>query len=527
MRLVAAVFVLLATALPVNAQIDTPAAQPGASHPAKPAASTSKFRRPAARAAVVRAQALRTQAFRAQALHAQALHAQALRAHAAARRAQIAGQAANPAVAGDGSSRIAAAARKKGPTPPPGPSRDSLPLADRIAIQFDLAWTGDYNGLINGEWTDKTIAAIKTFQRNRKFKETGVLNTQERALLAASSKAKQAQVGWTMVDDSVTGVRLGLPSKHVPNKTPSKTGTRWTSAQGQVQVETFMVREPGTTLASVYEQQKKEPSTRKLEVNFVKGDFFILSGMQNLKKFYVRAHFKDGEVRGMTILYDQATENPMDAVTVAMSGAFTPFPGVVGVAQISPAPKRKVEYGSGIVVSSAGHILTDREVTDGCNVIVASGYGDADRQAEDKSNGLALLRVYGVPDLVAAGFADEAAKGPDVTIVGIADPQAQGGGSAVSTAAAKLRGEMLEPSPQLGFSGAAALDGQGRIVGMVELKSPVVAQVGTGAAQPQATMVDAPAIRAFLEAQKLAPAASRGGIDAAKASLVRVICVRK
>src|SRR5262245_26037239 len=332
MRLLAAVLVLLASALPVVAQIDNPPAQPGAHQSVTP--RTGKFSRPAARAATLRAQ-----------------------------------QAAANA-------RVAAGARKKGPMPPhaPPPTRSgSLALADRIAIQFDLAWTGDYNGLINGEWTDKTVAAIKTFQRNRKFKETGVLNTQERALLAASSKAKQAQVGWTMVDDPVTGVRLGIPSKQVPNKTPNKSGTRWTSAQGQVQVETFKVREPGTTLAPVYEQQKKEPSTRKLEVNFVKGDFFILSGMQNLKKFYVRAEFKDGEVRGMTILYDQAVENPMDVVTVAMSGAFAPFPGVAGVAQIGPAPKRKVEYGSGIVVSSAGHILTDREVTDGCSTIVVSG----------------------------------------------------------------------------------------------------------------------------------------------------------
>ncbi|MGZ3286331.1 MAG: peptidoglycan-binding domain-containing protein, partial [Xanthobacteraceae bacterium] len=117
-----------------------------------------------------------------------------------------------------------------------------------MAVQFDLAWSGDYNGLVNGEFNDKTAAAIKTFQRDRKFKETGLLNTQERALLAATAKAKQAQVGWSMVEDPVTGANLGLPTKQVPNKTQTKNGTRWSSAQGQVQVETFRIREPGTTL---------------------------------------------------------------------------------------------------------------------------------------------------------------------------------------------------------------------------------------------------------------------------------------
>jgi hypothetical protein len=309
---------------------------------------------------------------------------------------------------------------------------------------------------------------------------------------------------------------------------PSKIGTRWSSAQGQVQVETFKIREPGTTLAAVFEQQKKEPSTRKLEVNLLRGDFFILSGMQGLKKFYVRAELKDGEVRGMTVLYDQATETIMDPVVVVMSSAFTPFPGVAGVAQIGPPPKRKVEYGTGIVVSAAGHILADRQVTDGCNVIVVSGYGDADRQAEDKTADLVLLRVYGVPDLVPAAFTGDAAKAPDVTLLGIADPQSQGGASAISTVAAKLKGDTVEPAPQLGFSGAAVLDSQGRVAGMIALKTAVVANVGATSAQPQATVVPAQTIRTFLDGEKLPPVTGRGGGgDAAKASVVRVICVRK
>jgi hypothetical protein len=504
MRIVGAIIVLLLAALPATAQNDTAGPQPGVT--GKPGTQTHKFRKSAHRASTSRARA-------------------------AARRAVIvAAQHSDTAPpAGEGIMRTAAAsARKRTPAPPSGPPRDgSASAADRIAIQFDLAWTGDYNGLINGESVDRTTAAIKTFQRNRKFKETGVLNTQERALLAASAKAKQAQVGWSMVDDAITGARLGLPAKQVPNKSQSKTGTRWSSAQGQVQVETFKIREPGTTLAAVYEQQKKEPSTRKLEVNLLRGDFFILTGMQNLKKFYVRAEFKDGEVRGMTVLYDQATETIMDPVAVVMSSAFMPFPGVASVAQIGPPPKRKVEYGTGIVVSAAGHILADREVTDGCNVIVVSGYGDADRQAEDKAADLVLLRVYGVPDLVPAAFTGDAAKGPDVTLLGIADPQSQGGAGAISTVAAKLKGDAVEPAPQLGFSGGAVLDSQGRFAGLVMLKTPVVATVGAASAQPQAAMVPAQTIRAFLDNEKLSPAPGRTGIDAAKASAVRVICVRK
>src|SRR5437899_1335056 len=140
---------------------------------------------------------------------------------------------------------------------------------------------------------------------------------------APGATAKPAQAGWSMVDDPVTGARLGIPTKQVRSGSQGKNGTRWASAQGQVQIETFKIREPGTTLASVYEQQKKEPSTRKLAVNLLRPDFFLLSGMQGLKRFYVRAEIRDGEVRGLTVLYDQATETIMDPVAVVMASIFT------------------------------------------------------------------------------------------------------------------------------------------------------------------------------------------------------------
>ena len=505
MRIVGALLVLLLAAVPAVAQTDDAAPRQGVT--AKPTAPTPKVRKSTARTTPLRARAAAKRT-----------------PTAAPQQQQQPADAAGPA--GEGAIRTAAVKRRQ-PAPPPPRDNASMPLADRIAIQFDLAWTGDYNGLINGEFNDKTIAAIKAFQRNRKFRETGVLNTQERALLAASAKAKQTQVGWTMIDDAVTGARLGLPTKQVPIKSQSKAGTRWSSAQGQVQIETFRIREPGTTLPAVFEQQKKEPSTRKLEVNLLRPDFFILSGMQGLKRFYVRAEIKDGEVRGMTILYDQATETIMDPIAVVMSSAFVPFPGITGVAQVGPLPKRKVEYGTGIVVSAAGHILTDRQVTDDCHVILVGGDGDADRLAEDKTADLALIRVYGAPDLVPAALLNDGARGPDVTLIGIADPQSQGGASAISTVAAKLKGEIVEPAPQLGFSGAAVLDGQGRFFGMAELKAPVVAAVGSTNATPQATVVPLSTIRAFLDEQRLTAAGGRPGVDATKSSLVRVICVRK
>ena len=56
-------------------------------------------------------------------------------------------------------------------------------------------------------------------------------------------------------------------------------------------------------------------------------------------------------------------------------------------------------------------------------------------------------------------------------MLGVADPQAQGGGGAVSAAKARVSDTLaLDPAPALGFDGAAALDAQGRLAGIAALK---------------------------------------------------------
>src|SRR2546421_791944 len=292
-------------------------------------------------------------------------------------------------------------------------SYTAIPLAERISIQNDLAWTGDYNGAINGEFSERAIAAVKAFQKRNGSKETGVLNQPERAALSSAARPKQDAVGWRMTDDAATGARLGVPAKLAPQLSPIAGGTRWASSRGEVSVETFRITQPGTLLPAVFERMKKEPTGRKPEYSVLRPDFFVISGLQNLKKFYVRAQLRDEEVRGFTVQYDQAMSGIMEPVVVAMSSAYTAFPQ--GAA---PPPRRKVEYASGVAVGP-GHIITSREALDGCYVVTLGGLGGADRIAEDREKGLALLRVYAA-NLKPVALAGENAKG-DVTLLGVAD----------------------------------------------------------------------------------------------------------
>ncbi len=83
--------------------------------------------------------------------------------------------------------------------------------AERLALQSDLAWVGEYNGAITGDVSDRMVDAIKEFQKPRGGKQTGVLNPQERAVLAETARRRQDNVGWKIVTDARTGVAARHP----------------------------------------------------------------------------------------------------------------------------------------------------------------------------------------------------------------------------------------------------------------------------------------------------------------------------
>ena len=391
----------------------------------------------------------------------------------------------------------------------------AIPDTESLAIQSDLLWLGGFEGLSAEEFDKHTIDAIKAFQRRTNGKETGVLDDQERTLLAQAVQAPQAAVGWRMIDDTATGARLGVPEKLVPRASAGRIGSRWTSALGQIQIETFRLHE--ASLPALFDQEKKT-SKRYVGYSALNPDSFVIAGEQKLKKFVERAQSSGSEVRGVTILYDQATEGTMAPIAVAVSDTFVGFPDpTLGL----PPRRRGVEYGSAIIATSRGDLVAVDAATDECQSIMVPGLGHADRIAEDKANNLALLRIYGARNLVPAALGGETGAG-GLTLYGIADPLAQPGDGTVSSAAAQLTAQGLDPTPKLGFNGAAALDAQGHFAGIVALNSPVVA--GPGPVSRGTALVPADAVRAFLTTQGISLAAGSAPIDQ---SIVRVICVRK
>jgi hypothetical protein len=404
--------------------------------------------------------------------------------------------------------------------------QDSLagvPAEERAPLRAALLWSaGDDAKPAPGE--DAIAAAIKAYQKRNKAKVTGLLSDNERADLLAAAKSHDNEFGWTVVVDPATGIRMGLPGKLTPQTLEAKNGTRWTSRHGEIQIETFRIK-TGESLNALFEHQKNLASL-KLESSYLRPDGFFVSGLLGLKQFATRAQMRNGELRGYTLRYDQAMEGIVLPVLPAIANAFAPFPnGGTPIATLS----RPVDYGSGVVVTASGYIVTDRRFAEGCAIVTIPGLGDADRIATDEQSGIALLRVYGRHDLKPAELARDTAAARDLTLIGIADPRTQDGGARSSEIKAQLGdGNVLrlrEPLPVAGFAGAPALDAQGRVLGIVEMRNAVLASAQPAA--PPVRLVSAAAIRGFLAVRNIAVPQGAGNSAEAKAAVVRVICVRQ
>ena len=149
----------------------------------------------------------------------------------------------------------------------PADTAGAMAQAERLALQSDLAWVGQYNGAISGEVSDRMVAAIKEFQKAHGSKPTGVLNPQERSVLAETARRRQDNVGWRIATDPGTGVRLGIPIKLVPQQSSDANGAKWSSPTGTVQVVLTRRKEANPTTAKLAEREKEaaDRDARKAE----------------------------------------------------------------------------------------------------------------------------------------------------------------------------------------------------------------------------------------------------------------------
>ncbi|MBB4040357.1 hypothetical protein GGR34_002010 [Microvirga flocculans] len=346
---------------------------------------------------------------------------------------------------------------------------EELSEGDRKALQEALIWTGDYSGVADGAFGRQTFTSIAAYQARLRQPPNGILPLQARtALLDAAQQARKA-AGFTLVDDTKSGVRIGIPLKILPKQSANTNGgSRWQSADDKVTLDT-RTAPPDATLQSLYDRNVAiQTPGRVVSYKVLRPDFFVVAGETATGRFYTRYSSGPEGLRGFSIGYDKAMASQIDRLVVAIANSFTPFPAQAGAASIAQAPEPALPakpqalnlIGTGIAVGSR-QVVTAAPLAS-CKSVRVSGL----EPRHVAGRGPFVLDF--AEDLKAQPL--KAARGPLVESSPLLVVGFVGEGEKANLFALPAQAEdagMISAPLQPGMGGAPVLDMSGSLVGLV------------------------------------------------------------
>ena len=402
---------------------------------------------------------------------------------------------------------------------------EALSEPDRRAIQDGLMWTGHYLGVVDGAFGKRTRDSIVAWQTAVKAPANGVVTTAQLAVLKASAAKAAGAVGFLVVLDERSGIRIGWPTKLLDKRAAG--GARIMKADGSITLDLASVSGAAADLPAMYAKLIADAPGRRIAVKLIRPDFFVASGEEAGQKFYARfAKSPAGLARGFTLTYP-AADAGFDRIALAVANSFQPFPegaaaATPATAAVTPAaPPPPVKPPAPVVTGSTGLVIGDHRVISAIAAGCASpsiGGKAAKILREDKDSGLSLLEYDGA----AHGETTFAPPSGDLVVL-----SASGGG--IEVADASLIGDRLLAALPAGSDGSPAFDRSGALAALVGRSPPpkLIAGVAVQAPHP---LIDSAAIQRFLSAPDAPPATappmSSGELAAARRSLVVAISCR-
>jgi peptidoglycan hydrolase-like protein with peptidoglycan-binding domain len=384
--------------------------------------------------------------------------------------------------------------------PDPSPEAKAAFLAmsepDRKALQEGLGWLGFYNGVVDGAYGKRSIEALSAYQLSLGATTDGVIAPKQLAALKAAAEKAKAAVGFKLIDDAATGLRIGAPTKLLEKREGGAGFTSLSSNDGEIKLD---LKVTSGKLTALYKYLSADAPNHKFTYKVIKPDaFFVIAGEEGDKKFYRRyvaapADAADpNKLRGFMFIYPKARAKALDPVALAVANSFDPFPTVAApmptpVASATPTPSPTPEplkltatalvVAPGVAVTTLAPAQCKSPTIDGKLV-----------RFLDNAEAGGLARLGG--DFGAGAAAPAVAEGGDdlvalsLVAVGDAKPTLQ-----VADATPVWSGGALKVVAALGAAatGAPLFDRQGRLVAFVAPVEAAKQRAGVVLAEPHAT----------------------------------------
>ncbi|MBO6894582.1 MAG: trypsin-like peptidase domain-containing protein [Roseibium sp.] len=373
---------------------------------------------------------------------------------------------------------------------------------DRIRIQFLLVFTGDYDTVVDGAFGPRTYAALTSFQKKNKFSQDGALEENELLVLQNHGLDLVRRVGFETRHEAETGLTLGLPAKLFEQPKPTRLGNRWQAYDGSIELETLRLQDNETSYRDLFNRLTKPNQGRSIDTKLIRNDFFVVSGLQDGRDFFMRVMRTENDSRGFSLTWDSKHSVFMDRVALAMSsslavykggeddelGAMTSAPEHPSVDdqtaatgdQTASAPvlgPKGNSSGSGFIVTDEGHIATNAHVVGHCKSLEIANHGEAALVAADEENDLAIIQLKsGTAEHFAQFRANQPiVRGEEVFVLGYPFAQildnnlnfTHGVVSSLAGIKGDIRHFMVSAPVQPGNSGGPVLDRTGALIGTV------------------------------------------------------------
>jgi serine protease Do len=354
-------------------------------------------------------------------------------------------------------------------------------------LQYLLLWSGDYLGDLDGQPGALLTHALRSYQRKAGFRRGEAIDAAQIRQLSEIAQRAMRQVDYGYETDAEGG-RLAVPRAILTQRSAAGAGTRYRTADNVLEVETVRQSSKTPTFVELYRSSARVLEAGSLITNIFGGDSFIISGPAGDQIHSMRFEQRGNEVRGVKIRFRRDADPKYAWLVKAMLQDFAPFgestpigltPSLQEIRMVFQPPSQPERAsnssGSGFVVSTHGHVMTNAHVVLMCDEIRVSDNKSARLIAVQSGEDLALLQV---PDLGTNRVADfagaEVLLGEDVAVFGYPlRPLLAAQLNMTTGIVSSLRGLGGDPgfiqisaSVQPGNSGGPVVDLKGRVVGI-------------------------------------------------------------
>jgi len=390
-------------------------------------------------------------------------------------------------------------------------SERALDRDQRAELQTALQWFGFYTQRIDAAFGPGTRRSMRDWQAAQGYDDTGVLTTRQRAELLGAYQGELAALGMQTIRDEDAGIEIALPLAMVAFDRHEAPFSHFPSKDDSG-VQVLLLSQPGNqaTLFGLYEIMQT------LEIVPLEGarergsNSFTLTGQNDELRSHTFAQFRNGQIKGYTLVWTPERDAQMARVLPMMQDSFSTFGGtlpestgqasqVARSALLAGLSVRRPDYSrSGFYIDATGTTVT-----------TAAAVAQCDRVTIDEAY---TARIRAVDDEVTiSGFSFEDMLTRPVLTFGRLD--AIGG---LSGEEGVLR---LNATVAQGDLGGPVFGPTGAVLGLLSGQP----MLDNRQLPPEVNYaVSAPAIRAFLSANGVSSGTLRAGVTVTPEHLTRV-----